>query len=227
MQKAEGKIAFEERRAISSALEFFRSRKELGRLEAWVAPVAAESPLRCAENKRCHAQYDMPRRIADAWGVGYVSQWEREEAENLYINIPAHNRHGGVVAVGGYDYMLQTYVPYPRGNRPPVTVRRGDESISISFGLNDDDDLAISLLREGMEPVELRLPARAAAAALRALNTREIADTQANIAVLKGENAQLRAEFRITNLHDGKDEKDQARQIKSLNGILLFSIIEP
>jgi len=237
VQKAEGKIAFEERRAISSALEFFRSRKALGRLEAWVAPVAAEmdakdpaaivSSLRCAERKRCHGQYDMPRRIADAWGIGYVSQWEREEAENLYINIPAHNRHGSPIAVGGYDYMLQTYVHYTRGNRPPVTVQRGDESVSLSFGLNDDDDLTISLLREGVEPAELRLPVRAAAAALRALNTAKISDAQADIAVLRGENAQLRAEFRITNLQDGKNEKDQARQIKNLNGILLFSIIEP
>lgn len=238
VQKAKGEIAFEERRAISSALEFFRSRKELGRLEAWIAPVAAEMDakdpaalvrsLHCAEGTRCHGQYDMPRRIADAWGVGYVSQWDREDAENLYINIAVHNRHGGLIAVSGYDYILQTYVHPAHGKRHPVTARLGTSAAeSISLALSDEGDLVLGLLREGKETAELVLPAREAAEALRALNTREVAEAQADIAVLKGENAHLRAEFRIANLHDGKDGKDQSRQIKSLNGVLLFSILAP
>lgn len=244
VQKAEGKIAFEERRAISSALEFFRSRKAMISLSHWVLPLsvalegqdnynipareAAAALQACTPRKVCRHHYDLPGKIMAAWGMAYVSRWEREDTERLYINIPAHNRHGGVVAIGGYDYMLQTYAHHARGNRHPVTARIGPAMIeSISLSLNDEGVLVLGLLREGKETAKLTLPTGEAATALRALHATEIPDTQANLAVLKGENEHLRAEFRITNLHDEKDGKDQTRQIKSLNGVLLFSVLAP
>lgn len=237
IRKAETKLAFEDRRAISSMLEFFRSRSALDQLGSWIAPVAADidakdpesvlKNLRCGRREDCHGHYDMPRRIAAAWGVGYVTQWEREDTENLYITIPAHSRHGGLMALGGYDYMLQSYAHYTLGKGQtvkPIPLGQGATQ-SISLALNEGQDLVVTLLREGEAPVDLILPARAAAAALRALAVAEIPDTQAEMAVLRAENAQLRAEFRIANLHDERENKDQSRELRSLSGVLLFSIL--
>jgi hypothetical protein len=238
VQKAETKLAFEDRRAISSALEFFHSRSALAQLESWIAPVAADidaknpegvlKSLRCGRRDRCHGRHDMPRRIAEAWGVGYVTRWESAGSENLYITIPAHSRHGGLIALGGYDYMLQSYAHYTTGNgheMKPIPLGPGSAQ-SIRLALNDDKDLVLTLLREGEAPMDLVLPARAAAAALRAFSAAEISDAQAETAVLRGENAYLRAEFRIANLNDERDQKDQTRDLRSLGGVLLFSVIE-
>jgi hypothetical protein len=239
VQKTEATLAFEDRRAISSALEFFHSRNALPRLETWIAPVAADMDktnpqdalkgLRCGKRDRCPGHYNMPRRIAAAWGIDYVTRWDRQGTEHLYIAIPAHNRQGQLIELGGYDYMLQGYVHYTsdkrQADKPLPFAPHGTQGISLM--LDEDRNLVLRLFREGEAPADLVLPTKAAATALRAFSAAEIPAAQADIAVLRAENAHLRAEFRIANLNDDRDQKDQTRELRSIGGILLFSIVQP
>lgn len=254
VQKARENVPFEERRAISSILEYLRGRSALARLEPWVTPVAetltdAESGkyhdgmeikgetktvaamLRCDTRGRCPNQYRLPQEIMTAWGMEYVSRWSTREDAVIYVNIARHNIGGQALRVAGYDYMMQGWVSESRdkGGTRPIgrALPKGHKAFidGYRFYLTDENDAAIDIMSGDSVIDTATLPLNAAVEKMLALQTRNLPDDKADIAVVEGAGKLLRAEFRLSSFNYKTPEKagDKGR-LQSANGILLFSL---
>ena len=248
VQKARANISFEERRAISSILDYLRGRSALERLEPWVTPVTKNltdpdhikwypgmeikgdtktvaEMLRCDKRGRCPNQYRLPEEIMAAWGMEYVSRWSRSEEDSVYVSIAAHNIGGQLIGIHGYDYMQQGWISEDRAAALRSIVDDHARFDSYKLYMTPEGDVRIDIL-SGEKVIDTAvLPTQKAAAALVALNLRDLPNEQAQQAIVNAQSTLLRAELRMSSFTFKKPQNPgESGKLQSVNGILLFSL---
>lgn len=248
VQKAPETVSFNERRAISSILEYLSGRNAMERLAPWVIPVAqtltdAETGkyypgmeikgkekltaemLTCPARSSCPHQYRLPEQIMAAWGMEYVSRWSRSEEDSIYVSIAVHNIGGQLIGIHGYDYMQQGWISEDRAAALRSIVDDHARFDSYKLYMTPEGDVGMDIL-SGEEIIDSAvLPTQKTAAALVALNVRELPDEQAPQATVRAQGKLLRAELRMSSLTFKKPQKPgDSGKLQSVNGILLFSL---
>jgi len=242
VQKAPQSVSFEERRAISSILDYFRDRRQLQTLSVWILPVAKdfaehdpmsgksltkkiEEQLICEPRKPCGGQYGLPEHIMAAWGMEYVSRWSRSEEDSAYISISAHNIGGQLIGIHGYDYMQQGWISEDRAAALRSIVDDHARFDSYKLYMTPEGDVGMDILSGETVIDSAVLPTQKAAAALVALNVRELPDEQAPQAIVRAQGTLLRAELRMSSFTFKKPQNPgESGKLQNVNGILLFSL---
>jgi|GEM_PF-1230432 len=255
IQKTDRNVPFETRKDISSILEFLRERSELPRLRSWVEPVHAglgaeyakkDDIFECRGRKtsRCYKDYDLPKDIMAAWGMAYVSQWERSdtEATSLNVNAPRTMHSDNRISyIAPYAYMVSFYV-YKRHDDKASTATFQMSTLPAQDAASFKT-LAVELSMEsrmtvktdtGVEAVFDLAPLVAWAEQTR---PREVPLDQLDKLKLLPISGNLKAEFRVENFNAGistsaktGEEKDTKRpedtpwRILNVRGTLLFSV---
>lgn len=253
VQKATGDVTFENRRAISSIVEYFRDRRALDQLQGWISPFKIvldsktpgddhpiEETLYCGKYEECQYQYVRAETIVEAWGIRYVSRWTQEDDNNSYIRIPAHD-HSGILMVQGYDFALPNVWVTDRAAHKGTPFKHPRiADTSYAFYQTPDGDAVLEIFSKDKPYTRVTLPLKDAGAKIRAENASQLPDAKSAMAVIKADSHNMRAEFRIASLNyttkpaeattdkpapaPESAEAAQTPRLESAAGTLLFTL---
>jgi len=114
--KTTAKVSFDDRKEISSILDYLYGDNKEAAIAKLTAPfekeIAAGTKVQgddyCAERRftGCRLEYDLPDRVMTAWGMKYVQSWGEEQDENATITRPGAYIYDmdSLVRVAPYEY---------------------------------------------------------------------------------------------------------------------------
>ncbi|MDE1151815.1 MAG: DUF4153 domain-containing protein [Micavibrio sp.] len=116
LQKTAAKVSFDDRKEISSILDYIYGDNKEASIAKLTAPFEKEITAsntvhgdNMCENRSftgCRSEYDLPERVMAAWGMKYVQRWGSEEDEYYTISRPGAYSYqvDALVHVAPYEY---------------------------------------------------------------------------------------------------------------------------
>lgn len=243
VQKSTQTVSREDRRAISSILEYLVQDRRHQNLSPWVLPLSQgfkdydhisqqnitfniRKLLECKPGEACAGIEYLPRHIMAAWGIGYLTEWEAREGEekrsHLHFSIPENNPESRLMALGGYDYMIIARTAAPRDKEflPPTLSKRDVDG--YSYRLTPEGNIKLDILWKDSVKYSALLHTQKLAEDIAALDAPSIPHENA---IITAKDGKLRAELRLTSIDIEKPQKDgDAVKLTNYRGWLLFSI---
>lgn len=189
--KTEAKIPFEDRKSISSKVDYLHDSNRQDRLRGWF-------PDKNDADWKKFSAYDMTK----AMGFDYVSQYERgnsDERFQFYSRAP----HRTATDVRGYDFISSNLYVYPRkknDSRAMDTLQAGEEE--VTWELSEDSILTVNVKGRGDVTFDL-------GAFVKKKRQESAAETQEEMA-LQGFAAGLKIRLVFSNL-SGKIEEEKIK----------------
>lgn len=160
--KTDKQVSFDDRRSISSILEYLYEERKEDAIDRYVAPFRAELAEKekgmdvdgCNKRgfSRCYYSYGRPERLMKAWGLDYVGRWESAEYSD-YVSVRANNldwNNDTLTRVSGYDYIMRFYsYTHVNGNNDlwfadRVYRDKGRDVLAVHFTLDSKGMLTIT-----------------------------------------------------------------------------------
>jgi len=227
--KTEQEVPFKLRKDISNILDYMFNSKEKA-IEHWVAPFSEEINKKYKNayknRNRNQKHHNTPRRVMEAWGMQYVSQWENMNSEQL--NIVAHGwRNETLQKISPYDYMIHLNVSIRTSDW--VNVQTIDETVEYLYNENGHNNLKIKIVMTPAGEMTLMFPdGRKVVFAVRPLadrlfkeKVRDVPKDELDRMVLRQESEGLHAELRISRMY-GRVSQGTFK-LERIRALLLFS----
>ena len=234
-------VPFELRKDISGTLDYMFDGKRKA-ISRWVDPFRAELEKKykaeggvkfddneCEGRRFTHCwqeEYQMPRRIMEAWGMDYVSRWENEDSQggeykSFTTGYGAPYNNMEVMKVAPYSYALWMS-PTLYGDVPWYVDHVLKEGGGTPRGLK------VSMTNEGVVTVALDGTAKAtfnirpAVDAVVKANLQPVPDSMLDKLDLKPDSGAFPAELHITEIH-GRLQQGKPFRIEGGSMLLLFT----
>ncbi len=229
--KATAEIAFEDKKSISSIVDYLFEHNDLAKIDAWVAPLA-EGQQKTKEGQddcdnrfmsRCYSyNNERVRGILSAWGIDYVSSWQGENngtSGQFFVQSSFRDRdYNAVMGISGYDYYTRLHVSSHGGAwSQERSYTKGQESLKATFLFSTDGQFTIRLA----DGREVSVSLKALADELYKQKITMIPDSKSDMATLRREENGIRLETRIATLQGRV--KDGKTSVESADLIVLFN----
>lgn len=202
-QKTTQEVSFDDRKDISSIVDYIYSHDKQSKIADWVLPfkdeAAKESAQRCGKRgfkNRCYT-YGEAQKVVEAWGIGYVGPGERKDEQGLHFNAPQSDR---LSKISGYAYIadIQAWL-YTGDWSAEKTYSEDGAPFKISFKFTKAGIFSVRLA-DG-RGVSFDLKTLAPEIKRRGKGPRELKSDRDNRLYMNAESNGLKVELRISSLN--------------------------